>query len=263
MRKSIIFVVLLLSITLIISGCSSESDNPELDNVENEAIDNVEESEDLEDDLEDEETVLEEIEEEAEEEDTENSIKDIFSKIDNIDDYYYEVDSTIVDGPATTTKIMVSNNKMRMESYLAETDETFIMIVDGDEEVSYMYMPKDNTAIKMKYDNSDLIENPDSQDYVELMKDLGDNEDVNVENGTFNGESVKIITGEIMGNTNKIWVSNKTGFPLKSEFYEDGQLTITSLMKNFEEKSIDSSLFKIPEGVEIMDLTEGIEGIPD
>ena len=133
------------------------------------------------------------------------------------------------------------------------------MIMDGDEEVMYMHMPAENMTMIMDYNSELSATTPDEEgniDYISAMKELVDDEDVKIEKGTFEGEPVQIITGDIMGNKNIIWVSTKTGFPLKSEFYEDGKLVSTSLFKGFNNKSVDKSLFNAPEGTEIMDLRQ-------
>lgn len=259
MKKIILFIILVLSFTLILFGCG---DSEEVDSNPVEVKDDIEKAEEIEEDKDE----IEEIpEQEIPEDEADGVLENIFSKTKKMDAYYYEVETNDKDGTFTTTKVWFSKNKTRMETFLSETDENVIMIMDGQEELSYLYMPEENMAIKMKYDPSAFTEEDEqgTQDYIDIMKELADDEEISIENGNFEAESVKIVTGEIMGNTNKVWISNKTGFPLKGEFYMDGELESTSLFKNFEEKPIDSSIFNIPEGVEIMDMTEGIEGIPN
>lgn len=259
MRKLIPIIILILSLTLILVGCGNSE---EVDSNPVEVEEDIEKTEEIEDDK-----IKETVEEDSEtdEDEEEGILEDIFGKAKKMDAYYYEVYMNSVDGPSLTTKVWFSDNKTKMESYNPENEETIIMIMNEEEEATYMYMPAENMAIKMKYDSSAYTEEGEegTQDYVDIMKELADDEEISIENGTLEGESVKIVTGEIMGNTNKIWISNKTGFPLKAEFYMDGELESTSEFKNFEEKTIDPSIFIIPEGVEIMDMTEGIEGIPN
>lgn len=259
MKKFILFIALILSFTLIVVGCSnnSQEEEQEVSDVEN----NIEEEKE-EDTPKDEEDVSKEDTEEKDEEkteDTESSLTNVFNKARNMDAYYYEVYTDLADGTSYVTKVWFSENKTKMESDYPETGENVIMIMDGEEKVSYIYMPAENMAIKIKYDDfSEFTEEGEeqgTQDYIEIMKELADDEEITIENGTFEGESVKIVTGEISGNTNKIWISNETGFPLKSEFYMDGNLESTAIFKNFEEKSIEPSNFTIPEGVEIQDMT--------
>lgn len=269
MKKFIVFIALMLSIVLLVAGCSSDSNEniQEADNIENQE-DLVDEDNDALGEEEEQDDIDEEdiAEEDSDTEDDSSSLLDIFEKTDKMESYYYELDTNLSDGASYTTKIWIAKDKMKMESYYPENDETIIMIIDSEEGITYMYTPKENMAIKMDNDESSLIDedaSQSSQDYIDLMRELADDGSVNVENGRFNGESVKIISGDMYGSTNKMWISTKNGLPLKSEFYTDGELESSSLMKNFEEKSIDSSIFTIPEGTEIMDLTEELESIED
>lgn len=269
MKKSILFIALILAFTLIIVGCGDNSQKE--DEVANSVENNIE-KEEVDNTLKDEEELPEQdskekTEDKEEDKDLENSLTNIFSKTDNIDSYYYEAYGDLADGTSYVTKIWFSENKTKMEMHDNETGENSIMIIDGEEEVSYIYMPAENMAIKMQYDNTSAYteegEQQGTQDYVKIMKEISDDGDVDIESGTLEGQSVKIVTGEVLGNTNKIWISNKTGFPLKSEYYVDGKLESTVVFKNFEEKSIDSSIFTLPEDVEIMDINKELEGISD
>lgn len=246
MKKTKLFIALILSFILISVGCSETSNNNEskTNNVD-EAIK--------------EEVIKDENKEEPTKEKEENNFDNWFDKTKNMDAYYYEVNSDITDGTSYTTKVWYSENKTKMESKYVETGEKIIMIMDSDEDLMYIYMAAENMAMKMKLDDDLDFTNEndqmDSQDYIEIMKELADDESVSVENATLDGESVKIVTGEIEGNINKIWISNSTGFPLKSEFYMNGVLESTATFTSFEETSIDSSIFTLPADVEIQDMT--------
>ncbi len=183
----------------------------------------------------------------------------MFDTTRNLDAYYYEVSAELADGTSYITKVWSSENKIKMESNYAETGESVIMIMDEDEDVMYMYMPAENTAMMMEYDDESAITGEDeqqgAQDYMDIMREFADDDEITIEDGTFEGESVKIVTGEIDGNTNKMWISNETGFPVKSEFYMDGELESSATFTIFEETTIDPSTFELPEGVIIQDLT--------
>lgn len=247
MKKANILIMLLLSFTLIGAGCSDASKDEES------------EVADMEEVIEEEKDTPEEDENDDVDEQEEISSTSWFDTTKDLDAYYYEVSADLADGTTYITKVWSSENKTKMESNYPETGETVIMIVDDDEDVMYMYMPAENTAMMMKYDDDSVFTGEEgeqgSQDYIEIMKDLADDEEITIEDGTFEGEAVKIITGEIDGNTNKIWISDKTGFPLKSEFYMDGELESSATFTTFEETSIDPSTFELPEGVIIQDLT--------
>lgn len=249
MNKRNIFIVLLLAFTLIIVGCgdTSKDETPEVDNVENA----VDEEDSVQTDPMD--------EEDEDVEERETSSANVFDKTKNMDAYYYEVNAELADGTSYITKIWSTEDKTKMESIYPETGETVIMILDEEEDLMYLYMPNENSAMMMKYDEDSVFtdegEQQGSQDYIEIMKELADDEEITIENSTLDGESVKIVTGEIEGNTNIIWISEKTGFPLKSEFYMNGTLESSATFTNFEDKFIDPSIFELPEGVIIQDMT--------
>lgn len=248
MKKIVLFIVLILTLTLVFVGCSNSSDK------EDKNVNNVEENN------------TEESKGENTEQNNDETKEEVLGKISDMDEYHYEMDVSGQDGMLFNTKMWVSNNKIRIESYSNENNENMIMIIDNKEKVGYFYSPKEKSAIKMSYDDSleytEESSQKGSQDYVQIMKEIANDEDIDIEEGTLDGEPVKIISSKIEGDTNKIWISNKTGFPLKSETYVDGKLSITTLFKNFEKKAIDPSIFIIPEGIEIIDMTELLKDIP-
>lgn len=243
MKKTTFLITLLLSFTVISAGCSDTSKE------ETEAAD-VEEITEKEV-----ETTKEEPEVKPKEE---INSTNWFDTTRDLDAYYYEVSADLTDGPSYITKVWSAENKIKMESTYPENSETIIMIMDEEDDLMYMYMPEENTAMMMKYGDNGAFtsenEQQGAQDYVEIMKELAD-EEITIEDGTFEGEAVKIVTGEIDGNINKIWISDDTGFPLKSEFYMDDELESSTTFTTFEETSIDPSIFELPEDVIIQDLT--------
>ncbi len=245
MRKILVLIALIF--TLILGACSGEPANEPLKETDPPLV---------EDDILEEDPI--EVEEEA---DSDLDLEDLnpFANISDMKEYYYEIETIIKDVSVFNTEFWVSGNKSRMESKYPETGEHIIMIMDGDEEVTYMHMPKENMTMIMDYSSDLSSVTPDDEgniDYIDAMKDLSDDENVTIEKGTLDGEKVQIITGEIMGNKNIIWVSTKTGFPLKSEYYEDGALASTSLFKGFNNKPVDQALFNPPEGTQVMDLRQ-------
>ena len=247
MRKQIIFIILVMAVVLVLAGCGTEPANEVPDQV-------------MTPDIEEEDVVAVEPKEEPEEEVVEETGDEVlsnpFENINNMDEYYYEVEST-TNEQTFTTKLWTSGNRMKMESLYPETGESIIMVMDGEKGLLYMYQPSENTTIIMDLDTAPSSIVPDDEgniNYIDAMKKLSEDGSVIVEKGTFEGEPVQIITGEVMENKNIIWISTKTGFPLKAEYYENGTLFSSSLFKAFNNEAIDSSIFDIPEGTQVMDL---------
>lgn len=251
MKRKISFIIFILVFTLAFVGCSKGSDKGDKDTGNN---------------VQTEKTSTEKDDTgEAKEKDTkkEDDIKDIFGNINNMDEYHYEMELSEEETSLVSMKMWVSKNKIRMETYSSEIGENIIMIIDNDEKTGYIYDPNAKTAIKIQYNNSsddsEMDDLWDTKDYMDVIKEVFDEENMDIENGTFNGESVKIVSNKIGGDTSKMWISKKTSFPLKIETYTEGKLVSTVLFKNFERKSIDPSMFVVPEGTEIMDMTKMLE----
>lgn len=250
MKKHKIFIRLFLTLAsfLLIVGCSGDSQNEEASskNMEND-VEEVADTEDFDNGS-------------VEQEDDEVTVDNLFDKTKDIASYYYEVETEVIDEASYTSKVWFTDDQSKIESYYPDTGEKIILLVDEIKEVSYLYMTEENTAIKTTIEGSSAFTNEDSeentQNYIELLKEIADNEEIQVEDGDFEGQAVKIVSSKVIGNTNKVWLSEKTGFPLKSEFYIDGELDSRSIFKAFEEKTIDPSTFELPEDVQIQDMTD-------
>ena len=247
MRKPIIFMALIMTLILVLAGCSGDSEKEvpvqeDTTEMENEVV----------------EEPIVEIEEEVEDnmdKDDENP----FANISNMDEYYYEMETQVGGELISTSKIWVSGNKSRFESQSPYSNDIAIIIANDDEGFTYIYTPAQNMATKMPFDSAEIIEDPDSDeniDFVENFKILSDDENITIENGDLEGEPVKIIIGDYDGDTTKTWVSTKTGFPLKSEYYADGNLESATLFKGFNNDSIDPSMFELPDGVQIIEMPQ-------
>ncbi len=247
MRKPIIFIFLVM--TLVLAACGDEATNETPELVETPVVKDenvVEEPVDLEEDI---------------KEDMDDN-QSPFANISNMKDYYYEVETKISeDGTLEDTfnsTFWASGNKSRIESKYPNSGEHIIMIMDGEENTSYVYMVNEDMLMIMDYttEQANLTPEEGEMDYIQAMKDIADDEDIKIEKSNYEGEPVQIITGNIMGNENKIWISTKTGFPLKSEYYEEGNLSSVSLFKNFSNKPVDKSMFEKPEAGQVMDLRQ-------
>lgn len=247
MRKHIFIISLIIIIALALTGCGGEpaSDPPaqeESPAAENEVVEEVPE-------IEEEELVLEE------EADTKNPL----NSLGTMENYYYEMETQVDGEVVATSKIWVSGDNSRFESETPGNGELAIVIMNSSEGVSYVYTPSQNMAFKMPIDPEDYSEDADSDenvDFIENFKMLSDDDSVSIEDGSFEGEPAQIITEDLGESNTIIWISKKTGFPLKTEFYVDGDLEAMTLFKDFNNDPIDQSIFTIPDGVQVMDMME-------
>lgn len=259
MKKPYSFIILLLIMAVLFVGCSEKSDEEIDDNVSQEVETSEDDtSKDEEKEIKDDEDDTEEVEEKVPEtEDKESILSNIFNKADKMNEYSYHMDMIVEDGVSSEGKFWISNNKVKMEFETIEGEKN-VVVMDGEENLSYFYNPVDKTGVKMTYDISDEEQNTQlgAQNYVDIMKEISDDGNVKVEKGTLDGETVDIVSGEVQGDTSKMWISRKTGFPLKHESYTNGELDVTIIYSDFETGSIDPSVFTVPDDIKFTDMTQ-------
>lgn len=232
MKKQMLFIGLVLTLLLLLGGCGGQPANEKPEKVETPGV----ESEAVKEDPEVDETELD----------------DTF--VDNIsDDYSYETE-TIVDGLSYFEKYWYSGNMSRYEVVGSEYQENLINIGDKEKRTMSLYQPEENSVMIIDFDpssvNFDDSRGPDYMDH--LVGSFDDDGKVKVEKGTLDGQKVQIITGNVFGKKNTMWVSTKIRHPLKIEQYgEDGQVEVLIIYRNFSTEPVDQSLFGFPDGVEV------------
>ena len=181
-----------------------------------------------------------------------------FVKNNKAKDYYYEIE-TIIDDHTSHRKYWISGSKSRVEVIGSENEIKSIAIRDSEEEVFYFIELPENTVKKTNYEPMTNEANP-NDNYIDAMKAFfEDPNDVKVENGSFENQPVKILTGIMVTRVSKVekkhsvWLSTKNKFPLKHEIFKDDKLVETTLFKNLRVEPIDPSLFELPEGLEVID----------
>jgi outer membrane lipoprotein-sorting protein len=185
-----------------------------------------------------------------------SSLADLVSKGEAITSIYFEMATSMPGQDAVTVKMWVKNQtKIRAE--MTAEGETVIIISDMNEGVMYMYYPSQNMAMKMTTDTGTTFDDP--------FEDLGDMLDYNpdiVGTETFDGKPCMVVTYDMPGTgTVKAWIWTEYGFPLKIET-TTSEGTMTVVFTNMSFDPIDDSMFELPAGVQIMDMTGGIPTIP-
>lgn len=232
MRIPIVLIILVMSLVLVLGGCGDSPANETAEKVETPSVGNevkVEEPEVVEEDLDD-------------------SFEENVSE-----DYYYETE-TIIDGLSYFEKYWHSGNMSRHEVVGSEYQENLINIGDEEKRIISLYEPEDNSVMIREYNpSSNTFDDSRGPDYVDQIIGIFDDDgNVKVEKGSLDGQKVQIITGNIFGKKNTMWVSTKIRHPLKNEQYdEDGEVEVLTLFSNFSTEPIDQSVFVIPEGVEV------------
>jgi outer membrane lipoprotein-sorting protein len=168
---------------------------------------------------------------------------ELLAKGHDLDNLSYDL---IMEGPQMNFQgtFWIKNNKMKME--MTAEGQTSIMIINGETEEAFMYMPTENMAVRVPFDTSEeeLIEQPtDFLDYDESLLDMG-------ESVVYNGiECQKItVTGE---NPITMWVHKELGIPIRVEMPFDGGVMAWEY-QNISTDPIPDEVFELPEGVSII-----------
>lgn len=163
-------------------------------------------------------------------------------------------------GFSNTSKLWSSKDKMRVENSFE--GKKMITIVDGD--ITYMYSPDENTA--MKFSGKDLPagmegkpENPvDYQDNAvkDSIKSL--------ETVVYEGVKCRVITfiDKEDGATAKMWLREDYGLPMKQEIVSKKGEKMTIEYKNMKIGAQSADLFKLPTGVKIQDMNAMMQNMP-
>ncbi len=173
---------------------------------------------------------------------TGDTLADLLAQGQNIGSVKYDMVVTAPGQDTMTTKVWLKGENMKFESELE--GETSITIIDGEEEVMYMYLPDENMAYKMDMSNA-----PESA--VEETEDILDYDYTIIGTETVDGKSCLVVEWTVEGFTSKMWVWKDKGFPIKIETVtSEGKMTIE--YKNIQFVNISDSEFELPAGVQIL-----------
>jgi len=178
----------------------------------------------------------------------EESLEDILGGISGIDSIKYDMTVIPPEGDEFTTRIWIKGSKMRTESSVE--GETVVMILDQDAETMYMYMPEQNMAMKMTFDTSQVEDS-----VIDETEGITAQNPVTVGTETLDGKVCLVIEYSGDGVTTRAWIWKEKGLPVQMTMNTpQGDSTIK--YQNYDFGAIDDSVFSIPEGVEIVDMSQ-------
>jgi hypothetical protein len=156
----------------------------------------------------------------------------------------YDMVTTGTGMPTTTQTMYIKGKKIRME--MSAEGQSVVNIIDGDAQVMYMYMPDENTAMKMDFGQA-------PQSVTDEAQEISGKQPTVVGTETIDGKVCVVIEYVDTQATVKSWIWKEKGLPVRSEI-KTSEGTTTIDYKNFDFSNLDDSLFQLPEGVEIMDI---------
>jgi outer membrane lipoprotein-sorting protein len=174
-----------------------------------------------------------------------NSVSGILGKLGNVDTITYDLTMTVPGQAAITMTIYQKKNKMREEMTVGGIAAA--VIIDGDAQTMYTYMPSLNMATKMTYDSSAII--PGAWETDDTAMDYNPNI---VGKESIDGKSCTVIAWEIPGSGSaKEWIWTEKGFPLKMEMTTSAGKT-TMEYRNVDFSDIPDSTFELPADAQIV-----------
>jgi outer membrane lipoprotein-sorting protein len=189
----------------------------------------------------------------------EETIAAIMMKAKNAPGVSYDMVMT-APGFSNTSRLWSNKDKMRVENTFE--GKKMITIVDGD--ITYMYNPEENVAMKFSGKNlpAGMEGKPEHpSDYQDnMVKDSLKS----LETVVYEGVKCRVITfvDKEDGATAKMWLREDYGLPMKQEVVSKKGEKMTIEFKNMKIGAQSADLFKLPAGVKIQDMNEIMKNMP-
>lgn len=173
-----------------------------------------------------------------------DTLDDVLGRTSSIGSVKFDMVMTGAGMPSMTVKVWLKDEKMKTESTME--GQTAINIVDHEAQTMYMYIPEQNMAFKVTYEQA-------QGSPVEETLAISHYQPRNLGTETIDGKVCMVVEYTVQDVNTKMWIWEEHGFPIKVVTVTD-QGTTTIEYKNIQFTSIPDSEFQLPLGVEIMDL---------
>ncbi len=146
--------------------------------------------------------------------------------------------------PTTTAKVWIKrDDKIRMEMTMA--GQTVITIRNGN--TMYMYYLEQNMAMKTDIRKA-------TKSAVEEVESIGKYKPKVIGTETIDGKLCTVVEYVTPKRRMKMWIWQKHGFPIRVEMTGDKGTTVMEY-KNISFDNIPDSMFELPAGVKIMEMS--------
>jgi len=177
-----------------------------------------------------------------------SELENLFKSASTAQGFSYDMVSTVKGPQGTMTsqgKLYVSGKKMRMEMETQGMKSIILYNGSGD---AYMYIPSTKTAMKTPMPK----EKPADQ-WAASEQDLTKFKIVGHE--TIDGVTCVVVTTTENEGTVKMWLREDIGLPVRMESADDANKTVIEY-KSYQVGPQDDSLFNLPAGVQVMDISK-------
>jgi outer membrane lipoprotein-sorting protein len=173
-----------------------------------------------------------------------DTLDDILSLTSGIGSVKFDMVMTGGGMPSLTTKVWLKGEKMKTEATME--GQTVINIIDHGTQTMYMYMPEQNMAFRVTYEQA-------QGSPVEETMAISQYHPQNLGTETIDGKVCLVVEYTVQGASTTMWIWEEHGFPIKVVTVTD-QGTTTIEYKNIQFTDIPDSEFELPPGVQIMDM---------
>lgn len=176
-------------------------------------------------------------------------VRELISRAKNIENLYYEFFKVEQgNGQVSSGKYWQKNENIRIEK--EKNNKKTVFIFDQDNNIFYVYNPEENKADKM------LISSGSQADQLaaDITAELGKYDLEKAGKEVVDNKNCLLVQYRAGTYLNKVWLWQKYGLPLKFEA-ETAEGKIITTFLNFDFKKVEDTMFKIPQAVEINDMT--------
>jgi outer membrane lipoprotein-sorting protein len=178
------------------------------------------------------------------------SAAELFAKGMTLDGFSYDYVITMPTGEKLTHKMWVKGGNMRSEMENPGGGAPTLSIINMEEDMVYIYQQETNFAMQMPIKESD-VDTTSPKDYFNKSDPEGL---LFTSREIFDNKECLVYETNYEGGQGKIWIWEEGGMPLRVET-TSGTETIIVEFLNFTIGNIDDSMFQLPAGVQIMDMS--------
>lgn len=172
------------------------------------------------------------------------TLDDILSLASSIESVKFDMVITSTEISSMTTEVWLKDPKMKMKT--TSEEQTIITILDQEAQTMYTYMPDQNMAFMITYDQAQASPIDDTQNINQYNPQNAGTE-------TIDGKVCMVVEYAVQDVSITTWIWKEYGFPIKVVSVTD-QGTTTIKYKDIDFTNIPDSEFQLPDGVQIMDL---------
>lgn len=165
-----------------------------------------------------------------------------------ISEFSCTVKTILPNGKSDTSKMWFKNGNLRLEASNPENGEKIVTILNQTDKALYMCQPEQNTAMKMPAEESNITSPKEQLQEIKtgIMKFLRDE--------VYDGKKCKVYQTGAENSAEIVWLLKDKGLPARIETADDSGKVIIEY-KDYKFDKIDDAVFKIPGGMQIIDMS--------